>query len=171
MHYETEVNTSQFVVKKSKVKVTVEWSMLETAVSELVNTMSWKVRISCVTWWHCGRSLLAHARPLTVAQMTTYDPMECRAQPAQPLLYAKSLYRDLSGGQWKLAPGYVQQCTLQSGGLPYCRLLSQTDTQTHRRKIKPGFRHLGFLGETRWKTQQKTCANLNSISVCHASNN
>jgi len=39
------VNASQFGVKRSKVKVTVELSMLETALSGLVNTISWKVLV------------------------------------------------------------------------------------------------------------------------------
>jgi len=43
MHYGTEMNASQFGVKRSKVKVMVELSMLETALSGLVNTVSWKV--------------------------------------------------------------------------------------------------------------------------------
>jgi len=40
-----ELNASQFWSKRSKVKVTVEQSMLETALSWLVNTMSWKVLV------------------------------------------------------------------------------------------------------------------------------
>ena len=40
MHYGTEMKESQFGVKRSKVKVTVELSMLETALSGLVNTKS-----------------------------------------------------------------------------------------------------------------------------------
>jgi len=40
MRYGTEMNASQFGVKRSKVKVTVEESMLEIALSGLVNTMS-----------------------------------------------------------------------------------------------------------------------------------
>jgi len=39
------MNASQFGVKRSKVKDTVEWSMLETAFAGLVNTMSWKVLV------------------------------------------------------------------------------------------------------------------------------
>jgi len=43
MHYGTEMNASQFGVKRSNVKVMLEQSMLETALSGLVSMMSWKV--------------------------------------------------------------------------------------------------------------------------------